>query len=201
MGTEIGAGAEKIFNITYALTDAEIKWFSHVAHVKRSQLAWLSNYIGWILIAVGVVLSFLSGAIAHRYYGVELNSNASTLVMALFSFFLAGSYANRWLIEAWFKQATASRILRLKETIAVRISEDRIATSSKGLETQTTWDVIRDATISAGAVVLWMDPDTALMIPLRAVLPPEQRSVFVDTIRARIKAAAANKAPPAMQSA
>jgi hypothetical protein len=193
MGTDMGGSAGKIFDITFALTDAEIKLLTRISHVKRMKIAPLGKYLGWIVIVAGIILSFLSGAIAHRYYGVELNSNASTLVTAVFFFFLAGSYADRWLIRAWLSQASAHRVQRLKQTARARIGEDRIAYFAKDRETQTSWDFIENVTISGGTVVLWVDPDTALMIPLRAISPPEDSSVFVETIKAWIEAAAARK--------
>jgi len=193
MGTGIEGRAGKIFDITYALTDQEIKLLTRIGHVKRLKIAPLGNYLGWIVIVAGVILSFLSSAIAHRYYGIELNSNASTLVMAVFFFFLAGSYADRWLIRAWLSQVSAHRVQRLKQTARARIGEDRIVYFAKDRETQTSWDFIENVTISGGTMVLWVDPDTALMIPLRAVSPPEDRSVFVETIKAWMEAAAARK--------
>jgi hypothetical protein len=113
--------------------------------------------------------------------------------MAGFFLFLGGSYADRWLIRAWLRQASAHRIQRLKQTVRARIEEDRIAYFAKDREIQTSWDFIESVTVSGGTVVLWMDPDTALMIPLRAVSPPEDSSVFAGTIKAWLEAAAARK--------
>jgi hypothetical protein len=84
--------------------------------------------------------------------------------------------------------------LGLKEIVRARTSEDRITYFAKDREVQTDWNFIKGASISAEAVVLSMDPDTYLMIPLRAVSPPEDRAAFVKAIRSWINRAAANSA-------
>jgi hypothetical protein len=196
MGTDSGASAARIYDITFTLSDAEIKFLARLSHVKQLQVARLGNYIWWIIITAGVVLSFSGGAVALRYYGVKSDSSASTLVMALFSFFLAGSYLYRWLIQVWFSRVYAHRTLRRKETVRVRLSEDRITYFGQGREIQTTWGFIQDASIFADAIVLLLDLDSVLMIPLRAVSPPQDRPAFVEAVRSWMKSEARKKAHP-----
>jgi hypothetical protein len=69
MGADTGGRACKIFDITFALTDAEIKLLTRIGHLNRMKIAPLGNYLGWIVIVAAVIISFSSGAIAHRYYG------------------------------------------------------------------------------------------------------------------------------------
>jgi hypothetical protein len=196
MGSDGGACAARIYDITFALSDDEIKFLARLSRAKQLQAVRLGNYIWWIIIAAAVVLSFSGGAVAFHYYGVKPDSSASTLVMALFSFFLAGSYLYQWLIKVWFSRVYAHRVRRLKQTVRARISEDGITYFAKDREIQTTWTFIRDASFFAHAVLLWMDPDTVLMIPLRAVSLPEDRSAFVGAISSWIKSAAAQEAQP-----
>src|SRR5262249_22313711 len=126
------------------------------------------------------------------YFGVPPDSNASTLVMALFSFFLGGSYLYRWLVQVWSSQAYAHRILRRKEAVRVRLSSDGITYFAKDREIRTVWPHIEEVTFFTGCMVLWVDPDTALMIPLRAVSPPEERDLLAEAVRSWMKSAAVN---------
>jgi hypothetical protein len=192
MELDSGAGQARTYDITFALNDAEIELLKRMSRVKLLKVARLGRYIWWINIAAGVALSFSAGAIALRYYGVAPGSNASTLVMVLFSFFLAGSYLYWWLVQTWFRQVYAHRILRRRETARVRLSEDSIIYFAKDREIQTTWPFIEEATFFAGTMLLWMDPDTVLMIPLRAISPPEERPLFAEAVRSWMKSRTAN---------
>jgi hypothetical protein len=189
MGTDSSTGDARIYDITFALSDAEINFLARLSHVKQLQVARFGNYIGWIIIAAGVVLSFSGGALALGYFGVKSDSSVRTLVMALFSFFLAGSHLYWWLSQIWFSRVYAYRALRRKDTVRVRLSVDRITYFAKDREIQTTWGFIQDVLIFGDAIVLWLDLDTVLMIPLRAVSPPQERSVFVEAVRSRVESA------------
>ena len=92
-----GAGTGKTFEVSYALTDEEIKLLAYVTGQKRARIAPFGHYYVWGFIA-GVVLSYSGGAIAHSYYGVPLDLQATALVMALFATFIAGAITYRgWL--------------------------------------------------------------------------------------------------------
>jgi hypothetical protein len=196
MEAESGAGAARAYDVTFALSDAEIELLIRLTRAKLLKVARLGRYITWIAIAAGVVLSFSAGTIVLRYYALPPGSNAGTLVMVLFSFFLAGSYLYGWLLKICYGKVYAHRILRRKETVRVRLSGDGIIYSAKDRETKTSWTFIEEVTFFAGTMVLWVDPDTVLMIPLRAVSPPEDRALFSEAVRSWMTAAAAAAVSP-----
>jgi len=196
MGPESGAGTGGTYEVTFALTDAEIEILKRMGREKLLKVARLGRYIGWINIAVGTVLSFSAGEIALRYLGVERGPSANTLVMTLFSFFLAGVSLNGWLLQRWSRQAYAHRILRHKAVVRVRLSGEGTTYLAKEREIRTAWTSIEEVTFLAGTMVLWVDPDTALTIPLRAISSPEERALMVEDVRSWIKTAAGNPARP-----
>ncbi len=58
------AGTGKTFEVSYALTDEEIKLLAYVTGKKRARIAPFGHYYVWGFIA-GIVLSYSGGAIAH----------------------------------------------------------------------------------------------------------------------------------------
>ena len=188
------AGTGKTFEVSYALTDEEIKLLAYVTGQKRARIAPFRHYYVWVFIA-GIVLSYSGGAIAHSYYGVPLDSRATALVMALFATFIAGAMTYRWLVAIWTRRISAWRLPRLKETAHLQMDKDGFAFSRRSNKWHAAWEAIEDVTISSGAVVLWYGPDVGFMVPLRAI-PPEERSAFVDAIKAWALAAMKGRAAP-----
>jgi hypothetical protein len=196
MGSKSGADGGRTYEVTFALTDTETELFTRLSRAKLVKIAPFGDYIVWINLAAGGALSITAGAIALRYYGLEPGPNASTLVMALFSFFLAGTYLYRWLLRAWFGRAYAHRTRRYKETQRIRLSGDGITHFARDWEIRMVWTSIEDVTFTAGNLVLWTDPDNPLLIPLRAVSPSEERALLVDAVKCWTKSVAASPARP-----
>jgi hypothetical protein len=190
MSTETGAAAGKTFDFTYALTDAEIKAVAAIFQAKRVALTKFSKSMTWITVFSGLGFACLLGFIAKSYYELEFDYRVSALITGFFIAFCAGSLVAGWLIQAWHGRIAAIRKPSLQEPVHVLIDQDRIIYAQPDKTWQALWRAVEGITVSRGIAVLWIGPDQGIPIPLRAVLPPEDRAVLIDHLNAWIKATA-----------
>ena len=180
--------AAKAFEFSYGLTDEEIKVFGRMVHQKQMKIAPLGRYIGWIFIAIGVAVAYYGGAIAHSYYGVPLNSNTTTLVMALFAAFFSGASAYQLLLSAWYKRISVWRRKRHKETVRLKMDKDGLTLSRANASWAGSWEAIEDVTFASGSVLLWYGGETGFFLPLRVFPSTEERSAFIESVKEWSKA-------------
>lgn len=180
--------ADKTFEISYGLTDDEIKLLADATYRKQLKISSLGNYAGWIIIAMGVALAYLGGAIAHSYYAAPLNSNTSTLVMALFCVFVGGAHVQARLFRAWQKRIEAWRIIRHKETVSLKMNKDGISAYRLVVTWNIAWEGIDDVTFPPASIVFWHAKELGLLVPLRAIASAEERSAFIEAAKTWSKA-------------
>jgi hypothetical protein len=181
MGSD-GEDKGKTFDVSFALTSEEIALLSRIASLKRAKIASYRYYYFWFLIA-GVALSYSGGAVAHTYYGMELDSRATALVMAIFFAFFAGAVTYRQALAAWTRQISAWRITELKEPARLQMNKDGVTISTGKTTWHAAWEAIEGVTLAGGATVFWRGADAGFMVPLRAVAT-EERPAFVDALKA-----------------
>jgi hypothetical protein len=180
MGSD-GEDKGKTFDVSFALTGEEIALLSQIARLKRAMIASYGHYYFWFLIA-GVALSYSGGAVAHTYYGMELDSRATALVMAIFFAFFAGAVTYRQALAAWTRRISAWRIAELKETARLQMNRDGITLSTGKTTWHAAWEAIEGVTFASGTAVLWRGTDAGFMVPLRAVAT-EERPAFADALK------------------
>ena len=181
MGSD-GENEGKTFDVSFALTGDEIALLSQIARLKRAKIASYGYYYFWFLIA-GVALSYSGGAIAHTYYGMELDSRATALVMAIFFAFFAGALTYRQAVAAWTRRISAWRITELKETARLQMNKDGVTISTGKATWHAAWEAIEGVTVASGTAVLWRGADAGFMVPFRAVAA-EEMPAFVDALKA-----------------
>ena len=181
-------GAAKAFEFSYGLTDEEIKAFGRHGSPKADEDRAFGRYIGWIFIAAGVAVAYSGGAIAHSYYGVPLNSNTTTLVMALFAAFFSGASAYQLLHSIWYERISAWRRKRHKETVRLKMDKDGLTVSRANASWAGSWEAIEDVTFASASVLLWYGGETGFFLPLRIFPSTEERSAFIESVKEWSKA-------------